>query len=96
MTVLTVVAFLLVALAATAVVARTEPEGQAVTFAMFGLALTVLFVVLQAPDVALSQLIIGATVVPLMVMLTIREIRHRRADTAPTGEGDGAADERQR
>jgi uncharacterized MnhB-related membrane protein len=36
-------------------------------------------VTLQAPDVALSQLGIGAAVVPLMVMLAIRTIRAHHA-----------------
>jgi uncharacterized MnhB-related membrane protein len=40
--------------------------------------MTVLFVLLAAPDVALSQLAVGAAVVPLMVVLAIRRIRSRR------------------
>ena len=32
-----------------------------------------LFVVLQAPDVALSQLGVGTAIVPLMIMLAIRK-----------------------
>jgi multisubunit Na+/H+ antiporter MnhB subunit len=45
----------------------------------------VLFVTLQAPDVALSQLGVGAAVVPLMVMLAIRttRARHVRPRHAP-------------
>ncbi|MDT7585589.1 MAG: hypothetical protein QOE32_3139, partial [Pseudonocardiales bacterium] len=54
------------------------PERQAVTLSVYGLMLTVLFFLLQAPDVALAQLAVGATVVPLMVMLALRTIgRHR-------------------
>jgi uncharacterized MnhB-related membrane protein len=37
-----------------------------------------LFVLLSAPDVALSQIVIGTAVVPLMVMLSIRKIRGDR------------------
>ena len=33
------------------------------------------FVVLQAPDVALSQLAVGTVVVPLMIVLTIAKTR---------------------
>jgi len=51
-----------------------DAQRQAITLSTLGLTLTVLFLVLQAPDVALSQLAIGAAVVPLMVMLTLREI----------------------
>jgi energy-converting hydrogenase B subunit D len=73
--VLVVVALALVAVAGTAVVLARDPAGQAVTLSMSGLALTVLFVVLQAPDVALAQLAVGSAVVPLMVMLAVRTTR---------------------
>jgi energy-converting hydrogenase B subunit D len=76
MTVLVVLAFALVAAAGTAVVLSRDAQRQAITLSTLGLTLTVLFLVLQAPDVALSQLAIGAAVVPLMVMLTLREISH--------------------
>jgi energy-converting hydrogenase B subunit D len=80
MTVLIAVALTLVALTGTAVVAASIPERQAVTLSFYGLTLTVLFVALQAPDVALSQLGVGAAIVPLIVMLAIRTItgRHTR------------------
>jgi energy-converting hydrogenase B subunit D len=74
MTVVVVLAFALVAAAGTAVVLSRDAQRQAITLSTLGLTLTVLFLVLQAPDVALSQLAIGAAVVPLMVMLTLREI----------------------
>lgn len=91
MTVLIASALTLVALAGTAVVAAGEPQRQAVALAFFGLALTVLFVVLQAPDVALSQLGVGAAIVPLMVMLAIRTItaRHRRVQSGQERGGSG-------
>jgi uncharacterized MnhB-related membrane protein len=75
MSVLIVIALTLVAAVGTAVVFTGEPARQAVTLSVFGLTLTVLFVVLQAPDVALSQLAVGSAVVPLMVLLTVRKIR---------------------
>ncbi|NMH96445.1 DUF4040 domain-containing protein [Pseudonocardia sp. K10HN5] len=67
----------MVAAAGTAVVLTRNPSRQAVQMAVFGLCLTVLFVVLQAPDVALSQLAVGTAVVPLMVMLTVQKTRGR-------------------
>ena len=81
--VLVVVALLLVGAAGTAVVRSSDPAGQAVTLSLSGLALTVLFVVLQAPDVALAQVAVGSAVVPLMVTLGVRTTRtfaarHRR------------------
>jgi energy-converting hydrogenase B subunit D len=73
-----VLALGLVAVAGTVVVRTAEPSAQAVALGGYGLLLAVLFVVLQAPDVALSQVAVGSAVVPLMVLLTIRAIgRHR-------------------
>jgi uncharacterized MnhB-related membrane protein len=40
--------------------------------------MTLLFVLLSAPDVALSQVVVGTAIVPLMVLLTIRKIRGHR------------------
>jgi uncharacterized MnhB-related membrane protein len=68
-------ALALVALAGGAVVFTDAPDRQAVTLSVFGLTLALLFFVLQAPDVALSQLGIGAAIVPLMVMIAIRKVR---------------------
>ena len=79
MTVAVVVMLTLVGLAGTAVVLTEEPERQAVTLSVLGVLLSLLFFVLQAPDVALSQLAVGTAVVPLMVMLTIRKIRGGRS-----------------
>ena len=80
MTVLVALSLALVAIAGTAVVCTGRPERQAVTLSAFGMTLVVLFVVLQAPDVALSELGVGTTVVPLMVMLTLRTMHKDRAD----------------
>jgi uncharacterized MnhB-related membrane protein len=90
--ILIVVALTLVALAGTAVVAANVPERQAVTLSFFGLTLTVLFLTLQAPDVALSQIGVGAAIVPLMVMLAIRAISSRHARE----QGGSGQDEKNR
>jgi uncharacterized MnhB-related membrane protein len=75
---LVIVGLLLVAIAATVVVHTDDPASQAVVLGGYGLLLALLFVIFQAPDVALSQAAVGAAVVPLMVLLTIRAIgRHR-------------------
>lgn len=79
MSVLIAVALTVVALAGTAVVLTDAPERQAVSLSVFGTTLVLLFVFLQAPDVALSEMGVGTAVVPLMVMLTIRTMRKDRA-----------------
>ncbi|HZC71290.1 MAG TPA: DUF4040 domain-containing protein [Jatrophihabitans sp.] len=78
MTVVVALALTLVLLAGAAVVLTHEPSRQAITLSVFGLALSVLFLVLQAPDVALSQLAVGTVVVPLVVMLTVSKVRGGR------------------
>ena len=81
MTVLVALSLTLVAIAGGAVVLTENPERQAVTYSLLGLALGVLFLVLQAPDVALSQVAVGAAVMPMMILLTVRtmhkDLKHR-------------------
>ncbi|MEU6172492.1 DUF4040 domain-containing protein [Streptantibioticus parmotrematis] len=79
---LVVVALLLVAASATAAALARDPVTQSTLLAMLGIALAVLFTVLQAPDVALSQLAVGTAVTPLLILLTVRKVRR--------GTGDGA------
>jgi uncharacterized MnhB-related membrane protein len=87
--VLVAVALTVVALAGTAVVLADAPERQAVTLAVFGVTLVVLFVVLQAPDVALSELGVGTAVVPLMVMLTIRTMKKDEGERSRRDQSEG-------
>lgn len=69
MTLVIAVAVVLTAVAGTVVVMTSEPRQQAITLAMLGLFLTILFLSLQAPDVALSELGINALIVPLLILL---------------------------
>ncbi|HWC79595.1 MAG TPA: DUF4040 domain-containing protein [Pseudonocardiaceae bacterium] len=78
MTLLIVLALTFVAVGGTAVVLTGDPGRQAVLLSVYGVLLTVLFLVLQAPDVALSQVAIGSAVVPLMVLLAVRAVRSVR------------------
>jgi uncharacterized MnhB-related membrane protein len=41
---------------------------------VFGLALTLLFFAFQAPDVALSQLVVGTVAMPAMILLALARI----------------------
>jgi energy-converting hydrogenase B subunit D len=65
----------LVGITGTAVVLTGEPARQAVTMAVFGLVLALLFLIVQAPDVALSQIGVESAIVPLLVMLAVRKVR---------------------
>jgi energy-converting hydrogenase B subunit D len=50
---------------------------QAIVNGLYGLSLAVLFLVFQAPDVALSQLAVGAVAVPIVLLAAIRRARRR-------------------
>jgi uncharacterized MnhB-related membrane protein len=50
---------------------------QAIVNGLYGLLLAVLFLVFQAPDVALSQLAVGAVAVPIVLLAAIRRARRR-------------------
>lgn len=75
--VLLVIALVGVAVAGTVVALTADPERQAVTLSVFGLLLGATFVLFGAPDVGLSQIAVGAALVPLLVMLTVRTVRRR-------------------
>lgn len=68
---------LLVAAAGTAVALTREPLRQAIVLSFFGLLLGALFFAFQAPDVALSQIVVGSVGVPLMLLLTLAKVRRR-------------------
>ncbi|MHB1987227.1 MAG: hydrogenase subunit MbhD domain-containing protein [Acidimicrobiales bacterium] len=65
----------LVALGATVVVLTRVPARQAVMLSIYGVLLAVLFLSLQAPDVTLSELTVGAVLLPLLLLLTLAKIK---------------------
>lgn len=83
MTVLQLIALVVVMLGGTAVVLIPEPLRQTMVLGVFGLALTFLFLTFQAPDVALSEIVVSAVGLPIIVLAALRKIRqqeHRRRD----------------
>jgi energy-converting hydrogenase B subunit D len=77
MTVLQVVIMLLVALAGASVTLTREPLRQLIVSGFYSLTLVVLFLVFQAPDVALSALVVSSVGLPLMVLLALAKVRSR-------------------
>lgn len=69
----------MVAAAGTAVVLTREPACQTIGLTFYGLLLALMFFVMQAPDVALSQIVVGAVALPLMVLLALAKIRRDHA-----------------
>jgi energy-converting hydrogenase B subunit D len=71
------VVLVLVAVGATGVVLSRDPLAQTVAASFYGLLLAILFLVFQAPDVALSQIVVGAVALPLMILLALAKVRGR-------------------
>jgi energy-converting hydrogenase B subunit D len=73
-------AILLVFAAATGagVVLSREPRHQAIAIGANGLVLALLFLALQAPDVAYSELVVGAAALPLLFLVALSVLRRGR------------------
>jgi uncharacterized MnhB-related membrane protein len=69
------VSLVLVAVAATSVVAARDPLRQAMLASIYGLILGIMFFVFQAPDVGLSQTVVGAVALPLMILLALAKVK---------------------
>ncbi|HTU84250.1 MAG TPA: hydrogenase subunit MbhD domain-containing protein [Solirubrobacteraceae bacterium] len=67
----------LVAGVGTLAVAIREPVRQTIAAGFLSLLLALLFFALQAPDVALSEIVVGSLAVPLMLLLAIAKIREQ-------------------
>jgi len=71
------VAIALVALGGLAVVAARDAIRQAIVLGLYGLTLIVLFLVLQAPDVALSELAVSTVAFPFILLAALAKMRDR-------------------
>jgi len=74
-TVLQIAALAAVAIGGAAVVAAADPLKQTLVLSVYGMALTMLFFVFQAPDVALSEIVITTVGLPVMILLALRKVR---------------------
>ena len=87
---LQVVILVFVAIGATGVVFTRDPRAQTITLSFYGVLLALMFFIFQAPDVALSQIVVGAVALPLMFMLALARIRRdeeeRKRASKPGGE----------
>jgi energy-converting hydrogenase B subunit D len=64
----------------TAVVLARDPLRQALILGVYGMTMVVTFFVLQAPDVALSAIVISTIGLPPMVLLALRKLREYRRE----------------
>jgi energy-converting hydrogenase B subunit D len=78
MSVAQVVTLLLVGATGTLVVTTRDTVHQVLMFGLFGLLLALAFLLLQAPDAALAQVVVSGLVVPLLVVVVLAELRGRQ------------------
>lgn len=72
---LQIAALAAVAIGGGAVVVATDPLKQTLVLSVYGMALTMLFFVFQAPDVALSEIVVSTVGLPVMILLALRKVR---------------------
>lgn len=72
---LQVTMLVVVAAGAAGVVSIRVPARQVVFLSVYGLSLAILFLSFQAPDVTLSELVVGALVLPMLVLLALAKVR---------------------
>jgi len=75
MDVLQVTVLVLVAAGALLVVRTRDRVRLVLVLSVYGMLLAILFFTFQAPDVALSELTVGAIALPLILLLTIAKVR---------------------
>lgn len=68
---------LLVAISGLGVVCTRDVTSQIIALSFYGLLMALGFFFFQAPDVALSQITVGAVALPLMAMLAISRMKVR-------------------
>jgi energy-converting hydrogenase B subunit D len=67
----------LVAAGATAVVLIRAGIRQVLMLSIYGVLLAALFLAFQAPDVTLSELVVGAVALPIILLLTLAKVSKR-------------------
>ena len=74
MNTLQVTVLVLVAAGAMVVVRTRTRIRQVLALSVYGMLLAILFLVFQAPDVTLSELTVGAIVLPIILLLAIAKV----------------------
>ncbi len=72
----------LVAISAFSLVRTRDVTAQVIALGFYGILMALTFFFFQAPDVALSQITVGAVALPLMVMLAISRMKYRSGSAA--------------
>lgn len=69
---------LLLAVTGTGVALTRQPVRQVIALGANGLVLTLLFMALQAPDVAFAQIVVGTAAVPMLFLAVLSSMRMDR------------------
>jgi energy-converting hydrogenase B subunit D len=80
-TILQVVVLSAVAVGGTAVVFSRDPLRQALVVGIYGFLLALLFFIFQAPDVALSEIVVATIAIPIMILLALSKIREQEEES---------------
>ena len=78
---------ILLAISGFMVVRTQDVTEQVIALGFYGLVTALMFFFFQAPDVALSQITVGAVALPLMIMLALSRMKFRKLSR----QKDGAA-----
>lgn len=78
MDILQVTVLVLVAAGALVVIRTKDRTRLVLVLSAYGMLLAILFFAFQAPDVALSELTVGAIALPLILLLTISKVRRHQ------------------
>ncbi len=87
------VVFGLVALGAPLVVLTRDPLRQALVNGIYGVSLVCLFVVLEAPDPALSMLVVSGVAYPLVILAAVARVRSEKNRGGPNADPHNRSDE---
>lgn len=81
---------ILVGISGFAVVRTRDVTAQVVSLGFYGLITALMFFFFQAPDVALSQVTVGAVALPLMIMLALSRMKYRQTALQAHKERDSS------
>jgi energy-converting hydrogenase B subunit D len=85
-TILQIAALAAVAVGGGGAVFATDPLRQTLVLSVFGMALTMLFFVFQAPDVALSEIVVSTVGLPVMILLALRKVNQHERERREASE----------
>ncbi len=86
MTPLLALLLLLAAASGAGVALARKPQRQVIAMSVNGLVLSLLFMALQAPDVAFAEIAVGAAALPLLFLVALASIRMDRRERGAPGE----------